>query len=240
MTSPRRTARTRRPQAPENTAVAYLRVSTDEQADSGAGLAAQRTAIQQTAEARGWTVIAWHSDEGLSGTLAAAERPGLAAALEAVQTGQAATLIAAKSDRLARSVHTLSGLMVQADEQGWNLTAADGTVDTSTAAGRFQTHIMAGVAELERSLISDRTRAALAERRAAGVRLGRPSSLPREIVARIVAERDAGASLRAIGQGLEADAVPTAQGGARWYPATVRAVLAGQDAAAIRAEQVTA
>ncbi len=229
MASNRRARRT----APANTAVAYLRVSTDEQADSGAGLAAQRTAIQRAADDRGWTITDWHTDEGKSGTLNANERPGLAAALESVETGQAVALIAAKSDRLARSVHTLTGLMVQADRQGWSLTAADGTVDTSTPAGRFQTHIMAGVAELERDLISERTRAALAERKAAGVRLGRPSALPLDLVAEIVAAHQAGSSLAAIARDFTARGVPTARGGAKWYPSTVKAILEGQDAAAL-------
>lgn len=222
--------------APADTAVAYLRVSTDEQATSGAGLDAQRTAIQRAAADRGWTIIEWHTDEGLSGTLNATDRPGLSAALEAVQTKRAAALIAAKSDRLARSVHTLTGLMVQADREGWSLTAADGTVDTSTPAGRFQTHIMAGVAELERDLISERTRAALAERKAAGVRLGRPSTLPLELVREIVAAHHAGSSMGAIARDLTDRGVPTARGGAKWYPSTVKAVLEGQDALSLAME----
>jgi hypothetical protein len=71
---------------------------------------------------------------------------------------------------------------------------------------------------------------ALAVKRAQGVRLGRPSTLPSEIVARIVAERDAGSSLRAIADGLTRDGVATAQGGRAWYASTVRKVLASQQA----------
>lgn len=217
--------------APANTAVAYLRVSTEEQAQSGAGLDAQRTAITAEAERRGWTITEWHADEGVSGSKAAAERPAGRAALEAVQTHRAAALLFAKLDRLGRSVHDLTGLMLQSEREGWLLAACDGTVDTSTPAGRFQTHIMAGVAELERDLISQRTRDALAAKRAAGVRLGRPAVLPAEVVARIVAERTEGRGLRIIAEGLTADGVPTARGRAKWSTSSVQSVLAGQDAA---------
>lgn len=86
---------------------------------------------------------------------------------------------------------------------------------------------------LERKLIGQRTRDALAVKRAQGVRLGRPSTLPREVVARIVVEHQGGVSWSAIARGLNADTVPTAQGGARWYPATVRTVYMGQDATAL-------
>lgn len=227
----------RKPAAPANTCVAYLRVSTDEQAHSGAGLDAQRTAIATEAARRGWTVTAWHADEGVSGSKPAAERPAASAALDAVTNGHAAALIVAKLDRLGRSVYDLAGLMQRSDAEGWTLTACDGTVDTSTPAGRFHTHIMAGVAELERGLISQRTRDALAAKRAAGVRLGRPSVLARDVVARIVDERDAGRSLRLIAEGLTADGITTARGRATWSTSSVQAVLAGQDADTVRAER---
>jgi len=76
----------------------------------------------------------------------------------------------------------------------------------------------------ERRIISQRTRDALAAKQAAGVRLGRPRS-PQEVVDRIVAARNRGDGLTAIARVLSEQAVPTAQGGARWYPSTVRAIL---------------
>jgi hypothetical protein len=69
--------------------------------------------------------------------------------------------------------------------------------------------------------------------RAQGVRLGRPSNLTPETIARIVAERDAGVSLRAIATGLTRDGIATAQGGRAWYASTVRKVLGGQQADAV-------
>jgi DNA invertase Pin-like site-specific DNA recombinase len=74
-------------------------------------------------------------------------------------------------------------------------------------------------------LISDRTRAALRAKRAQGHRLGRPVRLPNVVRQRIVAERTAGETLTAIADRLSAEGVPTAQGGSRWYPSSVKAVL---------------
>ncbi len=165
-------ARTRK-SAPINTCIGYTRVSTDEQATSGAGLDAQWAMITAEAEQRAWTIVAWHTDEGVSGSKPADDRPAGHAALEAMRNRDAATLLVAKSDRLTRSVLDLAGLVARADREGWELTACDHTIDTSTPAGRFTTTIMGGVAELEREQIGARTREALAARRAAGVRLGR-------------------------------------------------------------------
>ncbi|EFG74812.1 resolvase, N-terminal domain protein [Mycobacterium parascrofulaceum ATCC BAA-614] len=220
MTAPR-TRRRRVQTAPVGTVVAYVRVSTEEQAASGAGLDAQRAAIAAECDRRGWTVVGWHADEGVSGGKAIDARPALTAALDAVESAQAAVLMVAKSDRLARSLPTLLDVLDRTQRAGGVVVAVDGTVDTSTAAGRFTTQIMGSVAELERGLISDRTKAALAVRKAQGVRLGRPTTVPPSVVARIAAERAAGATWAAIADSLNADGTPTGQGGSKWFPNTV-------------------
>lgn len=202
---------------------------------SGLGLDAQRAAIEQRAAAEGWDVVAWFTDEGVSGTVAPVERPGLSAALDAVSDGQASRLVASHLSRVGRTAARVLDLDALAAAEGWGLVMCDLQIDTATAAGRFMLGNMAAAAEYERNLVAERTRAALAVKRAQGVRLGRPSTLDRETVARIVAEREAGATWQAVADGLEADAVPTAQGGARWYPASVRKVYTGQDAAELRA-----
>lgn len=217
--------------APPNTVVAYLRVSTDEQAASGAGLEAQRATIIAEADRRGWTVVDWHSDEGISGGKGVEHRPGLAAAIDAIERGDAAGLLAAKLDRVSRSVLDTAALMEQARRGGWELVTCDLAIDTSTPAGEATASMMAVFSQLERRLISQRTREALAVKRAQGVRLGRPSLVPREVVERIVEAKASGYSLRAIAVVLTEDKVPTAQGGSKWYASTVKAVLDGQDAA---------
>ncbi|MFC4755415.1 recombinase family protein [Dietzia aurantiaca] len=234
MTAPRK-PRKRRPAAPSDVVVGYLRVSTDEQAVSGLGLEAQRATIEARAAAEGWTVISWFADEGVSGTVAPVERPGLSDALDAVSEGQASRLVASHLSRIGRSAARVLDLDTLAAAEGWGLVMCDLQIDTATAAGRFMLGNMAAAAEYERNLVSERTRAALAVKRAQGVRLGRPSILDRETVARIVTERDEGKTWQAVADGLMADGIATAQGGARWYPASVRKVYTGQDAAALRA-----
>ena len=235
MTAPRK-PRKRPPTAPADAVVGYLRVSTEEQAVSGLGLDAQRAIIEARTAAEGWTVVAWFTDEGVSGTVAPLDRPGLSAALDAVAEGHASRLVASHLSRVGRSAARVLDLDALAAAEGWGLVMCDLQIDTATAAGRFMLGNMAAAAEYERNLVSERTRAALAVKRAQGVRLGRPSTLDRDVVARIVTERDAGTTWQAITEGLMADGVATAQGGARWYPASVRKVYTGQDAAAIRAE----
>ncbi len=133
-------------------------------------------------------------------------------------------LMVAKLDRLTRSVHDASGLMLRSEKSGWGLVALDVPVDTTTAAGKAMAQILSVFAELERQLIGERTKAALAIKRDQGVVLGRPRTLPDKVVRLILKERGAGRTWTAIAEGLNANRVPTAQGGKRWYPATVRTV----------------
>jgi DNA invertase Pin-like site-specific DNA recombinase len=217
--------------APVDIAVAYLRVSTEEQAESGAGLAAQRSTITAEADRRGWTIVEWFADEGISGGKGLAGRPGLAAALNAVESGRACMLVAAKLDRISRSMADTVNLRERANRFGWNLFTCDLAIDTTTPVGEAMLGNMAVFNQLERRLIGQRTREALAEKRAAGVRLGRPSVLPVEVVQRIVDARCAGLSYPVIAESLNSEGVPTAHGGRQWHPATVRNVERGQDAA---------
>jgi DNA invertase Pin-like site-specific DNA recombinase len=108
--------------------------------------------------------------------------------------------------------------------QGWAFVALDLGVDTSTAAGELVASVMVNVAQWERRAIGERTRAALAARRAAGVQLGRPRTLPDKVRHRIVQSRERGDTYRAIAARLNGEGVPTAQGGAQWHAATVRKV----------------
>lgn len=214
--------------APANTVVAYVRVSTEEQAESGAGLAAQRAAIQAEADRRGWTIVAWKEDKAASGK-SLGGRPGLAEALELIESRQAETLVVAKLDRLSRSLIDFAALMERARSKRWNLIALDLGIDLATPAGEFLASVMASAAQWERRIIGQRTREGLAAKKAAGVRLGRPASLPAEIRSRIIASSAGGKSLAAIARELNAESVPTAQGGKKWYSSTVRAVLASQE-----------
>lgn len=202
--------------------VAYLRVSTDEQALSGLGLAAQESAIRSEAARRGLEVLALHVDAGLSAKTL--DRPALASAIADLDAGKGSMLMVSKLDRLTRSVHDATGLLLRSERSGWGLVALDAPVDTTSPQGAAMAQVLAVFAELERRLIGERTRAALAVKKAQGVKLGRPRTVAPEVVARIVDARRSGASWPAIARQLQADGVATGQGGT-WWPATVRAVF---------------
>jgi DNA invertase Pin-like site-specific DNA recombinase len=147
------------------TAIAYTRVSTAEQGRSGLGLEAQRAAIAAFAEREGIAVQAWHADvqsgKRVSDTLT--ERPGLSAALAASQAAGVPVLVS-KLDRLSRDVHFISGLM--AHKVPFLVAELGADVDP------FMLHLFAALAEKERAMISQRTKAALAALKARGVKLG--------------------------------------------------------------------
>lgn len=189
--------------------IGYVRVSTDEQAESGAGIGAQRHALDLAAAARGWQVVDVIADEGESGAKSPEKRPGLASALARIEAGDADALAVSKLDRLSRSVLDFAGLMARAQQHRWSLVVLDLGIDMTTPTGKFMANVFASIAEWEREIIGQRTKDALAVKRRQGVRLGRRSALPAKIGARIVHEREQGRSWRAIAAGLNEDGVPT-------------------------------
>ncbi len=210
-------------------ALAYIRVSTSEQADSGAGLAAQRRAVEDEVARRGWLLQEVIEDAGYSA--ASLDRPGLTDALQRLDSRRAEVLVVSKLDRLSRSVGDFATVVDRSRRRGWQLVLMDLGLDTTTAAGELVANVVASTSQYERRLIGIRTKEALAAKKGAGVRLGRPSGLPTPVLADILEQRRTGRSLAAIAQRLNDDAVPTSQGGARWHPATVRAVFKSQAAA---------
>lgn len=180
-----------------------------------------RQAILAAAEALGWGVVddAWLHEAGLSDT--SRTRPGIEGAIEAVRRRRARAFVVAKRDRVDRALRDVARLMDAVTRQYWALVALE--VDVRARHGRV---VVATFAPYERRLLGERTRAALAARKAAGLHVGRKPAVPQEIVERIVAERQAGASLYTIARGLNADGISGSAGG-RWYASTVRYVLMG-------------
>src|SRR6516165_9307386 len=115
--------------------IGYVRVSTEEQAMSGAGLQAQRAAIAREARRRGWELVETIEDRGYSAK--DLRRPGVQEALRALEAGEAKALVVAKLDRLSRSMLDFASLMATAQKQHWALVALDVAVDTSTPAGEM-------------------------------------------------------------------------------------------------------
>jgi DNA invertase Pin-like site-specific DNA recombinase len=150
-------------------AIAYLRVSTHRQQRSGLGIGAQRAAIQRFAEAERMTIIAEYVEaETGKGADALDRRPQLATALTAAKAAKCSVVIS-KLDRLSRDVAFVSGLMAQR--------VPFIVAELGRDADPFMLHLYAALAEKERSLISERTKAALAARKAAGAKLGNPRNI---------------------------------------------------------------
>jgi DNA invertase Pin-like site-specific DNA recombinase len=132
--------------APTDVVVGYIRVSTDQQADSGAGMAAQRAAIASVCLQNGWELGQIYEDAGASAK-ALTGRPALAAALKALAAGGASALVVSKLDRLARSVHDFASLVRLAEKEGWGIVALDLGVDVTTPTGGLLANVTASVAE---------------------------------------------------------------------------------------------
>lgn len=199
-----------------------MRCSTSQQSASGLGLAAQEGAIRAHCERSGWDLVDVVHDDGASAK--DLQRPGLRLALERIAAGEATGLVASRLDRLSRSVVDFASLMAWCDDAGCSLVAIDMGIDTSSAAGRLVASVVAAVAAWERESIAQRTRDAASVRRAQGGVMGLPGvrDTRPEIAARIVEERLAGRSLRAIADGLNADQIPTIRGGKVWRDSSVQ------------------
>src|SRR5690242_21650355 len=215
--------------------VSYIRVSTRQQGHGGLGIEAQRAAIVRFADTEGYTIAAEHVEvETGKGADALDRRPELAAALAAARKLRCPVIVA-KLDRLSRDVAFISGLMAQK--------VPFIVADLGADADPFMRHVYAALAEKERSLISQRTRAALAAKKAQGARLGNRTNLAdaqhkgqealkagadqfaANTLPVIEQIRKTGAtSLQAISDALNARGIRTARGG-QWAPMTVKRIL---------------
>lgn len=142
--------------------VGYARVSTDDQS-----IALQLDALKRA----GCECI--FEDEGISGL--AVSRPALNRALCTLQRGD--TLVTWKLDRLGRSLAHLISLISDLERRGIAFHSLSEAIDTSTAGGRLIFHVMGALAEFERTLISERTKAGIAAARVRGTVVGRPPKL---------------------------------------------------------------
>lgn len=172
------------------TMIGYLRVSTEEQAHSGLGLAAQRDTITRYADGHGWDLI-WYVDEGLSAK--SLDRPQLQAALARLHVipkrRDVDGIVVAKLDRLSRSVHDFSGILKLAAARKWAVVAIDLGVDTSTPTGKLVANVMMSVAEWEREVIGERTSVAMQAAKRQGRHMGRVSVLPQSTADRLLTLR---------------------------------------------------
>jgi DNA invertase Pin-like site-specific DNA recombinase len=212
-------------------ALAYCRVSTADQAEDGASLDAQESMLREQASRRGWDIEVVR-EEGKSAK-SITGRPLLLEALRKLDSNEADVLLAVRLDRVSRSLTDFAGLYDRSGKKGWAIVLPSSGIDTTAAAtpsDRFSAQIQAAAAELERGLISARTKEGMAQRRAEGAKFGRPRLIPDDVLARIVDERAAGKSFPKIAATLNAEGIETAHGGLRWYPSTISKALASRAA----------
>ncbi len=203
--------------------IGYTRVSTAEQAQSGLGLAAQRSAIEARFPKKGPDTVVFFEDAGFSGSLPPERRPNLSKALDLLHHGKADGLVVAKLDRLARSVMHFTELVERSAQEGWTLVILDLGVDTSTSNGKFLANIIASVAQLERDLIKERTAAAMQKKRDGGWR--HPNQTPEDVTSVIQEFYREGHTYQSIADNLNSAGIDTPGRAPQWRPQTVRSVL---------------
>lgn len=234
-------------------AVLYTRVSTDEQAEHGTSLDGQRDACLVIAAQMGLPVVEVCTDPGVSGSRYSS-RPGIQRALKLIEAGEADTLIATKVDRIGRSAIVILDIASRVRKAGGQLVTSDARFD-DMPMGQFTLTMFAGMAELERSNIRERTMGGRKKRAEEG-RQPAPSraplgyhvptkedvlrgDFPSEALGRYVVDEaraplvremfaryaSGQATLAGLCRDLNARKVPTPRGAAVWWPSTVQAIL---------------
>ena len=217
--------------------IAYTRVSTTDQAESGLGLAAQMAACETFAAKAGHSITGVFTDAGVSGAAGIEDRPGLMAAVAGLRRGDA--LLIAKRCRLGRD--TMAVLMIEkaVSRKGAVILSADGIGNADDPASQFMKNVIDAASVYERGLIRSRTKAALAAKRAAGERTGEvPFGWTADAAGRLIEDageqtilrlirelRDAGCSLRRIAKELTDAGHITKKGRATWTHSTVQSIL---------------
>jgi site-specific DNA recombinase len=221
-------------------AVGYIRVSSEEQASSGFGLTTQEAAIRAFAASQGYELLEVVADPGVSGATKPGEREGFRRIVEMAEQGAFSVLLVWKFDRLARQiVYAVTVANDLQEQHGVQLRSVIEPIDTATPMGRTVFAILAGMAEQERQVITERTFLGRREKAARGGFAGGAAPLgykkdrqgglvedqeSADTVRRIFAMKEKGATLQAIANRLNSEGIATARGG-NWWPATIRYVL---------------
>jgi site-specific DNA recombinase len=206
-------------------AVGYIRVSTEEQSREGVSLEMQAAKIRQYAELNDLALVEIIEDAGISGKSIKA-RPGIQSILGMVKGRQTEAVICYKLDRLARNTIECLEMAKIMDKAGVALHSISEKLDTQSALGRFFFTLIASLAEMERGIISERTAAALQQKRRNGEKTGGYSPFgygvqdgrlildPEEqaVIDRMKQLRARGCSYQGIGEKLAQDGVYNRRG----------------------------
>ena len=215
-------------------AIGYIRVSTDDQAESGLSLAHQRSKIEAYTLAMDLHLVELIEDAGESAK--SMNRPGLQRAIESIRKGEATALVILKLDRLTRSVRDLGTMVELFEKTGAALISVQDSINTQTAAGRLVLNVLGSVAQWEREAIGERTAAAMAVKKTRGELVGAvpfgfdladdgktlsPNPSEQESLSILRELRARGLSYRKIGTELESRGIKTKNGG-HWQAMTIR------------------
>lgn len=219
-------------------AIAYVRVSTNDQAEHGVSLEAQSARIKQYCELNGITLTAEYVDAGLSGKRAD-NRPELQAALEHVcKVG--GILVVYSLSRLARSTKDTLAIAERLEAAGADLASLSERIDTTSAAGKMVFRMLAVLCEFERDQIAERTSAAMQHKRRRHERVGEvpfgydlaadgvqlvENAAEQSVLSLINELRGAGESLRAIAAELNRRGVQTKNGRPAWSHSTIQSLV---------------
>ena len=216
-------------------AIGYIRVSTERQADKGDSLETQQAKISAWCLANGYELVNVYVDAGISGKRMDT-RPELQNALKAIKKDMA--LVVYSLSRLARSTKDAISINEAITKKRGDLVSLAEKLDSTTAAGKMMFQMLAVLAEFERNLVGERTKAVLAQKKASGEVYtavtpfgyqaieGRLVQVEQEaaLVAEMQSQRSAGATLAGIAQSLNARGIQGKSGG-KWYPSTVSNIL---------------
>jgi len=219
-------------------AVVYIRVSTAEQASEGVSMEAQASKASAWCELTSVEIAATYTDAGLSGKRSD-NRPALQQALADV-VARRGVLVVYSLSRLSRSTRDAITISEKLSKAGAELVSLTERLDTTTASGRAFFGVVAVMSQLERELLAERTKAAMAHKQAQGERVGAvpfgfdldadgvhliPNVQEQETIDLVHKLHDAGYTLRAIADELTAQGITTKQGKAVWHFASVNRIL---------------
>lgn len=201
--------------------IGYCRVSSEGQGASGLGLEAQEAAIRSYAIAHNLDLVevVVEVDSAISG-----DRPVRFETFSRCGRGEASGVIVASQSRISRSVVETAALLAWVERKNIRLVMLDCSVDTGTAAGKMVAQILAAVAENEADQISERTKSALAAKRAKGEAISRPR-VEGQVADLILEMKNNGLGVRAIVRELNERQIPTARGGQQWHSSAVQRTL---------------